>query len=195
MLFIGSEHSICSNLTSWDDPDRVWDMSCHRFVKMMKETKFNHASTGFELTGAHKTLECKNCHEGLHFAETKRTCYSCHTDVHKGEFGYWLPPMSLDTSVVDLPIWFSGINKTRFPLLGPHAVSVLPIVSHYDLRTKNISVRRDMFGCHAVDYQGTQNPNHTFLQFFFGLYWVPPKITAPRWGGRRVRYTHLLHFP
>lgn len=63
-----------------------------------------HASTGFELAGAHATLECRRCHAldrpGLRaldpaldpgpakvaLALPERTCADCHADVHEGRY-------------------------------------------------------------------------------------------------------------
>ena len=191
MLFIGL--NIASAQISPHGTIRIECEICHATDswKMMKETKFNHASTGFELTGAHKTLECKNCHEGLHFAETKRTCYSCHTDVHKGELGtdclrchstqvWWITDM------------VQRHQQTRFPLLGPHAVASCQSCHTRSADQEYIGTPTTCIGCHAVDYQGTQNPNHTFAGFSSDCIECH-QITAPRWGGS---FDHtLIAFP
>jgi hypothetical protein len=40
---------------------------------------FNHASTGYPLTGAHGVQRCETCHLGGTMKGTPRTCESCHT--------------------------------------------------------------------------------------------------------------------
>ncbi len=45
---------------------------------------FNHALTGFALTGAHATVACASCHVGGQYAGTPRDCYSCHQMDYTG---------------------------------------------------------------------------------------------------------------
>lgn len=40
---------------------------------------FDHANTGFELTGGHQFAACESCHVGGQFAGTPQTCVSCHS--------------------------------------------------------------------------------------------------------------------
>ena len=39
---------------------------------------FDHFTTGFELTGAHRDLQCESCHRRGIFAGTPRECRVCH---------------------------------------------------------------------------------------------------------------------
>ncbi|WP_201768869.1 hypothetical protein, partial [Bradyrhizobium sp. STM 3843] len=39
---------------------------------------FDHFSTGFPLTGSHRTVECSSCHIGGRFKGTQTQCASCH---------------------------------------------------------------------------------------------------------------------
>ena len=50
---------------------------------------FDHLTTGFELTGAHRLQACESCHVDAVFAGTPRVCAACHAqdDVHHGQFG------------------------------------------------------------------------------------------------------------
>jgi cytochrome c7-like protein len=45
---------------------------------------FNHALTGFVLTGAHRTAACASCHVGGRYAGTPRDCYACHQADYAG---------------------------------------------------------------------------------------------------------------
>jgi len=52
--------------------------------------EFDHAATGFELTGAHDGLTCESCHEsGQSKTGNSSGCVSCHRgdDKHRGAFG------------------------------------------------------------------------------------------------------------
>ena len=41
-------------------------------------TRFDHASTGFVLTGAHRLERCESCHVGGIFKGTPTQCQLCH---------------------------------------------------------------------------------------------------------------------
>lgn len=68
---MGRNCGTCHSAAGWHDAD------------------FDHATTGFALTGAHGNTECGACHVSEVFAEVGRTCVSCHAsdDVHKGNNG------------------------------------------------------------------------------------------------------------
>jgi Zn finger protein HypA/HybF involved in hydrogenase expression len=148
--------------------------------KMLKSTKFKHASTGFDLVGAHKNLECKNCHEGLRFAKTKNTCYSCHTDIHKRELGIDCLRCH-STQAWRITDMVQRHQQTRFPLLGPH-VTVPCQSCHTRIADQQYTgTPTTCIGCHAADYQGAQNPNHAFAGFSPNCIQCHP-ITSSRWG-------------
>jgi len=65
---------------------------------------FDHSQTGYPLLGAHAATDCRDCHasKNIHARDALRAskknlgrtflglepaCLSCHTDVHRGEFG------------------------------------------------------------------------------------------------------------
>ena len=45
---------------------------------------FNHALTGFPLTGAHRLVACASCHAGGTYTGTPRNCYGCHQSDFAG---------------------------------------------------------------------------------------------------------------
>jgi hypothetical protein len=51
--------------------------TCHSTTQW-KGAVFDHGKTGFQLTGAHTTVVCSNCHVGGRFAGTPTDCYTCH---------------------------------------------------------------------------------------------------------------------
>lgn len=80
--------------------------SCHsehhgREYKIIKfeSSKFDHNKTGYELTGAHQKIECRNCHKPEFISDNNlkqragtylglsNTCNSCHTDYHQNTLG------------------------------------------------------------------------------------------------------------
>jgi hypothetical protein len=45
---------------------------------------FNHALTGFPLTGAHRLVACASCHASGTYAGTPRNCFGCHQADYAG---------------------------------------------------------------------------------------------------------------
>ena len=43
------------------------------------QQNFDHFSTGFELDGAHRTVNCESCHVGAVFTATDPRCINCHS--------------------------------------------------------------------------------------------------------------------
>ncbi|HET7903788.1 MAG TPA: hypothetical protein VFM17_04425, partial [Candidatus Eisenbacteria bacterium] len=68
-----AECSLCHGAQGWS-PARI-------------SSKFDHASYGFALDGAHRAADCKACHQSLDFARAETACASCHLDPHRGELG------------------------------------------------------------------------------------------------------------
>jgi len=68
---LGNSCGDCHNANSW----RLW--------------QFDHDTTDYTLTGAHKGLACNGCHKEAPAGETPDTCISCHEadDAHHGRFG------------------------------------------------------------------------------------------------------------
>jgi len=109
------------------------------------ETRFDHESTGYSLTGAHQNLTCDRCHDpgiavrdGISIAFVSRiqgnaypkpgaeTCSSCHTDYHAGVFrnsrsGSECISCHSDESWTPTEFGIARHNEeTRFNLAGAH---------------------------------------------------------------------------
>ena len=50
---------------------------CHTQISW-NPTTFRHDQTGFDLTGAHRFLDCNNCHFNRIFGGIPSECYFCH---------------------------------------------------------------------------------------------------------------------
>jgi hypothetical protein len=120
---------------------------------------FDHNSTKMPLQGQHSTLNCRQCHKSLVFAEAKSNCIDCHKDIHQSTVGSDCSRCHNQTS------WL--VNNTnnihqfsRFPLLGAHRTA--------DCSQCHVSeslLRFDVLGvncvdCHRANYMATSNPNH-----------------------------------
>jgi Cytochrome c7 and related cytochrome c len=97
---------------------------CHN-SSVWKKIHFDHnKDTKFKLVDRHAKLQCKNCHKGIPEKEKLGTqCYDCHKvdDVHKGQEGKKCDKCHNQRT------WTTNVkfdhNKTRFPLIGLHAIT------------------------------------------------------------------------
>jgi len=99
---------------------------CHTANGWRPVPNFDHAQTGFALTGPHADLKCGDCHQGdrgraMHQAATV-TCRTCHVPDH-GPFGGRACQSCHPTSVLT----FAGAlpfdhRQTAFPLARRHKV-------------------------------------------------------------------------
>ena len=110
---------------------------------------FDHAKTGFPLSGQHRTATCVDCHRSDR--AITRECVGCHEDAHQRLLGQACDKCHSADG------WqaVSGIRlhrSTRLPLSGMH---VLAACSECHVRsTENTwrGVPADCYACHAGDY-------------------------------------------
>lgn len=131
--------------------------SCHsehngrnfRLINFNAE-KFDHKKTGYELTGKHSLIECKDCHQAKFIKDQNikkektylglnRSCVSCHIDIHQKTAGSNCDNCHNTTSFTN-KINFDH-NKTKFPLLGSHKNQNC-IDCHKKTKTDNSSILR-----------------------------------------------------
>jgi hypothetical protein len=93
--------------------------SCHSETAWA-QTLFDHASTGFPLTGQHSLAVCSDCHEDQTFVRTPTQCAECHAsnDVHSGRNGEQCG--SCHNSVAWPVPRFDHAGVTGFALRGSH---------------------------------------------------------------------------
>ncbi|MEO1246021.1 MAG: cytochrome c3 family protein [Pseudomonadota bacterium] len=93
--------------------------SCHSDVAWT-QAEFDHAGTGYPLTGAHTATACADCHQNNQYENTPRTCNSCHAidDVHAGSNG----PQCQDchSTATWQTIGFDHLAETGFALSDGH---------------------------------------------------------------------------
>ncbi|MCP5181890.1 MAG: cytochrome C [Pseudomonadales bacterium] len=81
---------------------------------------FDHASTGFDLTGGHQALACSGCHKGgAKFREAPNACAGCHEDAHRGQLGEACEDCHVTRAWREAR--FDHAAKTDFSLTGAHA--------------------------------------------------------------------------
>jgi len=146
--------------------------TCHDTTNWMDAT-FNHASTGFTLTGAHTVPPrlCTDCHVNNNYSLTSTACVTCHqtdynnatTPVAHSAAGF---PTTCDTCH-DTVQWTDGKfdhSTTGFPLTNSHTV---PPRACTDCHVNNnYSLNSTLcYSCHQKDYTGTTNPAHASAGF------------------------------
>lgn len=95
---------------------------CHNETKWT-ETRFDHETTRFPLTGKHSNTQCADCHKNNVYKDTPKTCVACHRaddnkNGHKGQFGEKCD--SCHTTRQWKTTSFNHDTDTRYALRGKH---------------------------------------------------------------------------
>lgn len=106
--------------------------ACHSTATWKRLTRFDHSATRFPLLGAHRGVECVDCHRPPNLARSLRNvdyraapkqCSGCHADHHAGQFAA-RKEVSDCSSCHDSARWkpsqFDHDRRTPFPLEGAH---------------------------------------------------------------------------
>jgi hypothetical protein len=151
---------------------------------------FNHATTGFTLTGAHTSVSCSSCHINNNYNLTSAACVTCHladynattAPTNHAQLGY---PTTCD-ACHNTAAWSGATfnhNATGFPLTGAHT-SVACASCH--VNNNYTSVPTDCYSCHRTVYETTTDPNHVAAGF-------PTTCqtchTTTRWSGATFNHT------
>lgn len=113
------------------------------------QSDFDHATTGFPLTGRHRGADCGDCHRAER--AITRQCAGCHEDAHRPTLGQACDRCHSSVAWANV----SGIalhRSTRLPLDGMHALAAC---SECHVRASDNQWRgvpADCYGCHAGDY-------------------------------------------
>jgi Doubled CXXCH motif (Paired_CXXCH_1) len=122
--------------------------NCHNTSAWKQVQGFNHAVTGFALTGSHKTVACLGCHVGRRWKGLGSSCVACHArdDAHRGSRG------TNCASCHNTGNWKSATfdhSTTGFPLIGGHADAAC--ASCHGAGNANKHPSHTCFACHAKD--------------------------------------------
>ena len=103
--------------------------ACHTVKSWADINGFDHSKTKFPLLGAHRTVQCGQCHKATaeyesRFKGTPQQCEVCHVDAHDAQFA----AKDSKTHCADchnaqrwVPSTFDHDTKTHLPLTGGHA--------------------------------------------------------------------------
>jgi len=147
--------------------------TCHD-TNLWTDGVFNHASTGFVLTGMHTVPPrlCTDCHVSNNYTLSSAACVTCHLKDYQGttnpnhaSAGF---PQQCDLCH-DTTVWTDSTfnhNNTPFPLTGSHTV---PPRQCTDCHVNNnyTTLPTACIGCHQTDYTNTTNPGHAAQPQFF----------------------------
>ncbi|MBE0645637.1 MAG: hypothetical protein IH600_16275, partial [Bacteroidetes bacterium] len=142
-------------------------MACHT-LNSWKPSIFDHATTNFQLQGAHAAQPCQACHIGGNYNLTYTDCWQCHeSDFTSSQNpSHAAGQFSHDcTSCHSLNAWRPATfdhAATNFPLQGAHAAQpcqACHVGGNYTITYTNC------IQCHQSDYNATVNPAHATNQF------------------------------
>lgn len=140
-------------------------VQCHSASATTWGGSFNHALTGFPLTGGHVAASCISCHTAGRFKGTPTDCYSCHQPDYAATTNPAHGPAGFGTNCVQChsasaTSWGGTFNhaQTAFPLTGAHTTTTC-ISCHAGGVFKGTST--NCYSCHQQDYAGATNPVHS----------------------------------
>lgn len=159
-IFVSINHGFSQSIHG--DKLSVDCLECHTTDSWkidINKLKFDHSTTEFNLSGQHRTVDCRSCHRTLKFEKQNQECISCHTDFHLGNTlqdcqlchntNSWINPNSIEIH-----------QFTRFPLVGPHINAECEDCHTSSSPIDFQPIEADCFGCHFQDYINSQIPNH-----------------------------------
>ncbi len=150
------------------DPDHVAGKfssnceTCHSTIAWEPAT-FDHASTKFTLEGAHKTVDCQDCHINGNYQLKYTDCFQCHENDFNnvqspshaaGQFDH--DCMRCHTMFAWSPSTLDHAS-TNFPLTGAHTTT--PCQDCHTSGNYNLAYA-DCWQCHETTFNQAQNPDH-----------------------------------
>ena len=125
---------------------------------------FDHATTQFPLTGAHRTASCADCHADGVYRGKPSACATCHQKDYAATSkpahaaaGFSTTCQQCHNTTAWLGAPFDH-SVTRFPLTGAHRTAACA-----DCHADGVYRGKPMecVACHQKDYAATKNPSHT----------------------------------
>ncbi len=119
-----------------------------------REVSFDHDQTRLPLTGRHREVGCRACHQDMRTLTLDPACGSCHRDPHAGRLSKACERCHETTSFAS-GAGVAAHQQTRFPLVGRHAA--VPCDQCHVARGDRSfgGVPSACVSCHFGDYQRT----------------------------------------
>jgi hypothetical protein len=119
---------------------------------------FDHARTGFPLTGRHQQVACTGCHKPNE--QVTRQCNACHADEHQGRLGQDCDSCHSSETFHRVKA-FERHRLTRLPLTGMHALAECTDCHRRTTDGQWNAVPADCFACHEAEYRRKNlHPSH-----------------------------------
>src|SRR5947209_418811 len=140
--------------------------TCHSSDNWLN-AKFDHASTGFLLTGGHAVppRQCTDCHTNNNYNLTTSACLTCHlkdfqATKNPNHVAANFPSNCLQchTTASWQPAKFDH-STVNFVLTGAHTVPPRQCTDCHVNNNYNLT-STTCVSCHLKDFQGATNPNH-----------------------------------
>lgn len=150
-VFAGTAHACNACHTDFRHRGRFGTScgDCHDETAWMPVASFDHARTGFPITGEHARVGCAGCHgtDGTRLVSVAAptACQTCHAAPHGTQFGTACTTCHSTASFHRVPA-FDHAVKTDFPLELRHAT--LACLACHDAR-KGKTVNRTCRTCHG----------------------------------------------
>src|SRR5271165_2749 len=173
---------------------------CHD-TNLWTDGTFNHATTGFTLTGLHTVPPrlCTDCHVSNNYSLNSTLCYTCHQKDYAGTTNPAHAAAGFPTTCElchDTTVWTDSTfnhNNTAFPLTGSHMVPPR-VCTDCHVNNNYTTLPTTCIGCHQTDYNNTTNPGHSAQpQFFPTTCQTCHNTTA--WTGATFNHTQYMQFP
>jgi len=160
-----------SHAATAQNPHGTLDIECEAchvtdsWTVSARPKDFDHARTGYLLEGRHRSIACAGCHADPMFSRVGIACADCHLDVHRAELGSSCEGCHSPTGWDVRNESIERHARTRFPLMGAHAVA--------DCEACHVGVEPTEFastpvacgGCHRDTYAATTEPDHGLAGF------------------------------
>ena len=160
------------DLAAAEDPDHTSTTfqqdcaECHTATQW-EDATFDHTLATFQLTGAHVSIECAQCHtQG--FTGTPDNCVDCHL----ADFNSVENPDHVGSNFSqacgqchNTTVWSEATfdhDLSEFPLTGAH-LAVACLECHVD--GAYTGTPQECIACHEEDFTSTTNPNHSDAGF------------------------------
>jgi hypothetical protein len=134
--------------------------TCHASTAW-RPTRYDHATTGFALTGGHSQVACASCHQAG-YVNTPADCYSCHRPDYEqvNDPNHVAGGFPTDcTTCHSTTRWDQSTfdhARTAFPLTGAHTAQACT-----QCHTSGYTgTPTDCYACHRTNYDATTNPGH-----------------------------------
>ncbi|MFQ6041369.1 MAG: cytochrome c3 family protein, partial [Candidatus Poribacteria bacterium] len=149
--------------------------TCHTSEFSWQVITFDHNQSRFPLRQKHKTATCWDCHSEDTFEGLSKECFTCHEDVHNGEFGYRCEVCH--SEMVWKPASFNH-SLTGFLLTGKH---IATDCADCHPNGSYQGTPKDCYSCHRQDTPDAH----------YGIA-CDDCHTTSNWGGAQFKHTEFL---